>query len=541
MNNRAELVESARKLVAKARTDEAMELLATYVASEKEDPAAQSWRNAIVSLQSRWETLRYREIQQLSSQEQLGRQRSELVYATLALIQQIEEGRTAPAHETFVREKAVQTHRWLRWAMLGTLLIAVAVGLFWWANRDVPPPVSEDSDPPMQPTGLSCPDFSTQSAFNILVLPFRPYRGDPSSAHLAIGDRLAQEAERYGLRASVRPVDQPVTEIDPYPVGASEARRTANNCAAQLIIWGNTEPLPAGLEAGEVIRIDFAFAESDNFDFAVLELDETARVETVTTLSSIVSSGRLTESIEYNIRLLLGLVARESEQYAETIEILEKLPVDSTDPTASMLHRMILADTYLEQENYDRAKSAYAEVVAVNPDYSVARSNLALLYYREEAYESAAKQLDTLALLQPTDKTIARRQVLANIKAGQLYKVSPLLAATPNKRAAEKPIREEDLPQIRQEYQAKARELETEQRAADRVLRRDPDNVEALETKARTARNLGNFTESRQTLDRIQLIDPDNRLVPQLRDTVRLQLPVRNIRLAPPVDLRGGR
>lgn len=539
MKNREDILKEVRQLVAKAKTEEALALLAEHVESEAATPADRSWRDALAALRSRWENLQYQERQQLIAPDQAARERSQIVHATLATVEKLEQGLPAPRTDSFslTRERAEHTNRWLQWAMVGTVLIAVAVALVWWLNRE-PTGQSQATDEDKPPVAESlCPEFAEAADFNILILPFKPYRGNPSRAHLAIGDRLAQEARKYRLQASIRPLDLPVSEIDPYPVGAMEARQIASRCTAQLIIWGNTEPHPEGPSAGEVIRTDFAFAESDNFDFTLLELDGTANVATVQTLSSIVSSGRLTQSIEYNIQLLLGLIARESKQYAQTIEILEDLPIDTQDPTASTLQRMILADTYLKQEQFDAARRVYTDIVTAIPDYAIARNNLAMLYYRESDFEQAASQLDTLAELQPRDKDIARRQILANIKAGQLYKVSPLIDQATAEDTTDSPVRSEAVPQITREYELKETELKNEQRSAERILRTDPDNVKALETKARTAKNLGDLMEARQATDRLQRIDPNNRLVPELRDTVRLKLPSRNIRIAPSVNL----
>jgi tetratricopeptide (TPR) repeat protein len=535
MSKREDLLREARELIAQAKVDAALSLLNTQAGDAGASPSDRSWRDAITALQSRLETLEQREDQQLIAPDEGARERSQIVHAALNVIEKMEGQQAAPATASFTRERAVQTNRWLQWALIGTLLIAAAVLGIWWLNRATPPAAADaatDTSP------LVCPEFPAEAEFNILILPFRPYRGEPSRAHYAIGDRLGQEVAKYDLAASIRPVDLPYSDINPYPVAALEARRLAKGCGAQLIIWGNTEPHPDGPSAGEIVRTDFAFVESDNFDFTLLDLDETASVATVSTLSSIVSSGQLTRSIEYNIQLLLGLIAHESEQYAQAIEILEDLPVDEADPTASTLQRMILADTYLRQEEYDRARTVYEQVVDLIPDYTLARNNLAMLYYREEAFDSAARQLDTLAQLQPTDKEVARRQILANIKSGDLYKVQPLVErATLGEDTSQLPVRSAAVPQITQEYERKEQELQREQQAADRVLRTDPDNVGALETKARTAKKLGDFTTAKRVTDRLQRIDPANRLVPELRDTVRLQLPERNIRRAPAVNL----
>jgi len=109
-------------------------------------------------------------------------------------------------------------------------------------------------EPDMRPNEeLTCPDFTENSEFNVLLLPFQPDKKDELTPHVTIKRRLANKAATENLNASIE-IDKDYFEHHDTP-GATEASEAGNDCGAQMVIWGIWEKLPTGT----IISTDYKY------------------------------------------------------------------------------------------------------------------------------------------------------------------------------------------------------------------------------------------------------------------------------------------
>jgi len=484
------IIAEVRRLTANFETDQALEKLAAYLESAAPDQKA--WLNTILQFRAQWEKAQQDERLGISDPADLQRAYNQVNHQLLEALTAIEAGRK-PGGAGLAAPAAKG------WLIGGGLLLAALLGLAVWyftgGLQPVAPPVEEE------PTVGECPVFADNSQFNVLILPFKSLRGEALEIHSVIKDRLALESERYRLPASVKVRAMDFAKEE-YPSTGVEAAQLGEDCRAQLIIWGTTEAKPNG----DIILTRFRFLNlGERFSLTKLLMNEAMEVDTLSSLSSIATEGLLTEDIEYNIKLLFGIIAHESANDQLAVQLLEGAEVK--DSSASLLRGMIMADSYLALNDPEKAVSSYNRVIEQHPNYSLARNNRAMLLYQQQQYEAAAVDLCTVVENNPKDANARALRASAYLKANRLDKAEEDIEQL-SKQSSN--LRSTDVRQLSQELDQRKTQLLNEKRRADQQLQQSPTNVAALEQKAITSRNLGDYREAARISEQLLQQDPDN-------------------------------
>lgn len=484
------IIAEVRRLMANFETDQALEKLAAYLESAAPDQKA--WLNTILQFRAQWEKAQQDERLGISDPADLQRAYNQVNHQLLEALTAIEAGRK-PGGAGLAAPAAKG------WLIGGGLLLAALLGLAVWyftgGLQPVAPPVEEE------PTVGECPVFADNSQFNVLILPFKSLRGEALEIHSVIKDRLALESERYRLPASVKVRAMDLAKEE-YPSTGVEAAQLGEDCRAQLIIWGTTEAKPNG----DIILTRFRFLNlGERFSLTKLLMNEAMEVDTLSSLSSIATEGLLTEDIEYNIKLLFGIIAHESANDQLAVQLLEGAEVK--DSSASLLRGMIMADSYLALNDPEKAVSSYNRVIEQHPNYSLARNNRAMLLYQQQQYEAAAVDLCTVVENNPKDANARALRASAYLKANRLDKAEEDIEQL-SKQSSN--LRSTNVRQLSQELDQRKTQLLNEKRRAAQQLQQSPTNVAALEQKAITSRNLGDYREAARISEQLLQQDPDN-------------------------------
>lgn len=297
--------------------------------------------------------------------------------------------------------------------ILAIILVGI-IGFFVYYNVLKTKP----NKPSVTTTEKKCPDFKPQSAFNILVLPFKNYAAGPkNNLHVAFRDRLNRYAEKNNLNTSAK-----VSKIDPdnanYPDGKDEARAIARNCNAKLIIWGSYEKETSA--DFTIVTTEFQFLDIEKHpNYALLDLDVDNQLDTISSISSIASEGVLSSEIEGDIeKLLLGLIARSQNKEDIAIKYFES--VNPNDKKTSMLAEIALADTYISTNQPNKAIATYTKILDKRPKNTIALTNRAALNLQKGNYKDALKDTNKRIKINPKDKEARAARLHIQIKSGNV-------------------------------------------------------------------------------------------------------------------------
>lgn len=488
--NKPQLISEVKELLGNAETEEALNRLLEFLRS---DPKYKELYNLALQARARFRKAQQEDIQGLASSEQTKLAYNQATRQALQVVQWLEEGNLNP-DATFAEEKRQNRWPWVVGAI--ALLLIVAGGGYWW-YRSLQGETTE-------PSAASCPvQFSSSSIFNILLMPFQALDDKKLRPHLTIAESLDEFKKKYNIQCDLElfPEDRPVTIAT-----TDDASQQATQCQAQLIIWGTTE----GFTDNAIIKTHYKFfnkkgKEEDNLELSKLEWTEGSELDTVRTLSSIATSGVLTQAIEESIKLLFGLIAHETGQTASAIEMLEGY--EPADSAAHLVKGMVLAEDYLASKQEEKAWESYNEVLTIHPDYALARNNRGILNLKKENYEEAAEDLSVFLEKKPTDTVALEARGTAYLRAEQLKEAREDL----QKVQKLKRIPDRELNQKLEEVDKKIREEENTKAAAEADLRANPNNLAAWNLKATTSIKLGDYREAVKAGEAILRRDPDNK------------------------------
>ncbi len=363
--------------------------------------------------------------------------------------------------------------------ILGGILLVLISGLGFWIYTSTtttdPPPL------PPPPELLTCPPFTKNAEFNVLLLPFQPDKTDELTPHITIKRRLASKSAEENLNTSIE-IDTDYFENHDTP-GESEAVEAGNNCGAQMVIWGIWERVPTGI----IISTDFKYLGlTDQFGFQKLKLEGDGQIDTVFALSNIETQGHLTQDIEAIIDNYFGLIAGFSNQPQAAIESLEKGVPSTKDTAAFLLNQMTLADSYLAIGDNQSAYNVYDNILKVQPDYGFARNNRGVLLYQKGRYVEAVEDLDVKLGKTPNDADALIVRANANIKLDELYKAEEDLERAkiiqPNKLQVESTSKV-----LKKKKAEKMKTIE----AASNALKTNTNSLSALNNRAAAYESFG--------------------------------------------------
>lgn len=468
-----------------AEMDKAFNRLAEFLVS---DPKYRELHNLALQARARFQRAQRDEIQGLASSEQTKLSYNQATRQALQVVEWLEEGNLKP-ESGFA---APRSRRWPIWAGALALLLALAGGGYWWHQSRLPEPE--------EPQSAACPvAFNASSLFNILLVPFQALKGEKQLTHITIAERLENFAKAYNIQCDFETFPN---EASNRFLSTDDAANIADGCKAQLIIWGTTESISNN---NTIVNTRYKFVNrGDQLPLSKLKLTENTKLDTVTSISSIATSGVLTEKIEESIKLLFGLIAHETGNWPAAIDMLEEY--QTQDSAASLVKGMVLAQDYLASNQDDKAWESYNQVLEQHPDYALARNNRGVLNYQKGNYAEAAEDL-SVAL----EKDSANAEVL-EIRGSAYFKSDQLENAREDLQKA-KTLRKAPDRELNQKIEEVDQKIEEEKKAkasAEAELRVNPNNLAAWNQKAISSQKLGDYSEAVKASEAILQRDRDN-------------------------------
>ncbi len=502
--SKAQIVAEVRRLISEGQTEKALVQLIQFI---QEDTSLRPLLNLALQTKSSLEKVQNDESLGLISFENAKLTYNQITKQTLRIADALETGRLPE------EASAGSRFRWW-WVAVPAVVIGgiIAIALLLRKEGD------DETDIITDNTEIpDCPEFDTDAAFKVLVLPFQPLDGKLTKTHTGIIQRLSILSEQFGMFTSARTIDLDVNNDNVYPSNGRQAATIGNKCASQLIIWGTTE----SKNNRDIVLTRFKFLHlGEQFKFTKLKITEGANVDTLTSISSITTEGVLTEQVEANMRLIFGLIAREMNNEELATRLLAS--VETKDSAGVLLRGMALADTYLAMGETDKAIASYDEVLETHPNYGFARNNRGVLLLKEGQYAEAVTDLSNLTAQQPQNLEAHAALATAYVKADMLDKagreiesIEQLQRTTTTDSSGGQIKSSPTLPggvvsSLKREFQQKVAEEEKKKSKAEQTLKVNPNDIKALEQKAVASRNLGDYRTAAQTAERILSKDPDN-------------------------------
>ncbi len=466
-----QVIQAVKSSIAKADTPKALKELIAFLEANR------PYRS--MSKVARLAQAKYEGAERDFSQGLVEKEDANLVYnsvnrTVLQLVEDIENDDFDISHyEPAMRPSTGQRN--MTSVLIGIFLVlASGLGYYIYTTIKEPPPL-----PIVEK--LTCPDFTENAEFNVLLLPFQPNTKDELTPHITIKRRLASKSAEENLNTSIE-IDKDYFDHHDTP-GESEAAAAGNDCGAQMVIWGIWEKVPTGI----IIATDFKYLGlRDRFGFQKLKLEGDGQIDTVFALSNIETQGHLTQDIEELIENYFGLIAGFSNQPQAAIKSLEKGVPSTKDTAAFLLNQMTLANSYLAIGDNQAAYNVYDNILEVHPNYGFARNNRGVLLYEKGQYVEAVEDMDVKLAKTPNDADALIVRANANIKLDELYKAEEDLQRAkiiqPNK------LQLESTSKVLEKRKAeKVKMIE----AASNTLKTNTNSLSALNNRAAAYESLG--------------------------------------------------
>ncbi len=515
MDNKT-IAEKAKELVGQAETEEALRQLIAFL---KTDPRLNALERTATEAQAQWINTK-REV----TAGRISFEQAELVYnrvnnQVLRIADDLEEGATSSA-------LAAGSRVWYKnriWIFAAGILVLLAAG--FGITRLISGGTGAQGTP--LPSNR-CPDFSGKARFKILLWEYRAFL--KSDAEAAKGVPVALQNRLNSFIKRDWPVETRIYTVSdslPYPSQEDEALQ----CGVQLAIWGTTEKIAA---QEWVVITSYAFAEkwqlsrwslADGESWEKTEVTATlplagSFVDTISSLSSIFSQGKVAVNIESLLNIAIGLNATREQDQDGAIASLEN--VSTGDSTLALLSGMLLAENYSARGQEDKAMDSYQNVLSVHPNYGLALNNYAALQIKKGEFGEAIATLDNAVALAPDNTETLTMRGSAFLELNQLElakrdfsKARDILDRKTTQETDALAIRSVDkqtrVLEAKFGVLAKRVAFEKQRKAdAEQELRRNPGDVEALNTRAEASKNLGDYKAAIQSANAVIQQQPDN-------------------------------
>ena len=345
-----------------------------------------------------------------------------------------------------------------------------------------------------------CPDFDDKSQFNILVLPFIHFGEEISSFEESYRQRFNRFQSNLSFRTDTE-IYQKKGEETIAPANGEEATLYATECSdtVRLILWGTYERKISG----QVITTNnYKFLNiGDQFAFGQINIGGNLEPVTVASISSIATEGSATSEIE---QLLLGIASQQMGDPQGAIALLGEItpPDDST----LLLWGMVLADSYMEIGNKQKAIESYDKVLQIHPEYRFALLNRAMLKYQTGKTAEAIEDLDQQLRNDPKDNNALMSRATIYLKENQLDKAGKDISdleADPGERQKVTPLKKD--------YNSKIKKETERKKKAEAKLEQDPNNLQALGVLSESSIRLGEYQAALKANQQITKIKPENK------------------------------
>lgn len=485
--DKPQIIGKVKKLVGEGELEQAAQELVMGLAKE---PLYEALSQAAIQAQSLLQRTKKDEALGIISFDNARLNYNQVTHQILTIVDHWEDGKTSldPAPGvTSIKKNRI----WL-YAGIGVLIVIIA-GIFIFQSINNKPDVAQNVD--------DCPQYNVASPFNVLLFRFLAFGGTKVKTHEAIRQRLGALKDSYNLKMDIGTYnDRDDDQI--LPDNNEEASKIAEGCKAKLVIYGTEESQGEGKN---IITTRYKFLDlGEQFQFTKLRINERTEVDTVTSISSIATSGVVTGTLEQNIlKILLGVVALETNQTDTAIMLLKgAAPVDSA---SFMLRNMVLAEAFIKNDNPDEALMIYNEVLSEHPRYNFALENRAALLYKQGDYVAAVQDYNTRLENSPGDISTLTQRGAAHLKADNLEEARQDLEKVQKEKPQDTAIVRQ-LNIVRQKLEEK-RDMKEK---ADERLRVNPKDPKALNNKAEANKSLGNYEESINTAEQLIRQDPKN-------------------------------
>ena len=485
-----EIIQQVRKLVSSANTEKALAVLASHFDEGGADTV--DLFNEVLQLTARFE--------QTQKDEQLGTISSpdakvnynQVTSRVLDIVKDLENPSKVLKEKRRSPVMAI---------VGGSIAILAVAAYFLWPTK----------------TSNDCPGFAPNTDFDILVLPFRPIAGDLTLTHelFEIGLNRLIDDNQLNDKADVESYDPSFAQSDRYPTGNQDARSISDDCMTQLILWGRSEVLPA--ENMTILTTNYLFLEESeiHLDRQAIGMDtelestdismefpkQGRQIDTIASFSGL--SDNIPENLKARMKFLLGVFAHESGDNMATQKILEEWPADPFDPESTAIWGNLLADSYLKTNNTVKAEETYDKILKNDPDNQLARNNRAILYYEKGKYRDALRDLNTNLEKNENDTVALTTRSYIYMEADKLDRAEVDLERA-KQLDPDRPIITRWSEKLEEKKNTEKQKIE----AADKVLDKEKDNVNALLSKADAESNLGNYSIARKTAERVIALNP---------------------------------
>lgn len=238
----------------------------------------------------------------------------------------------------------------------------------------------------------TCPTFSEQARYRVLVLPFKQTgEKKASQPEIDIADGLnVLISKTPGLKNIAEADVNEQYDIEAQYPNFTQAAEIAEGCEAQMLIWGKINQ-----DARNEYKLDIRYK--------LISIDGTQTGDT--TLGNLLKmrdEGRnLTQDVEAVTRLMYVVLANQAKVAVlpELIAAAESPNPAASDVSATVDTSMLLglAQNHADHRKTDKAIEAYTQVLSAYPDNHEARVKRGSLLYEKGDYRAAASDLDVAA------------------------------------------------------------------------------------------------------------------------------------------------
>ncbi|MDX1939452.1 MAG: tetratricopeptide repeat protein [Saprospiraceae bacterium] len=473
--NPLSIIQSVRKLIREAEVEQALEQLIAFL---EQDRRYNELNRAATQALSQFQKTKNDETIGIISAENAKLNYNQAINQTLLILERLEAGKIT------LQEVGPSTRRNRGLLIGGSFIFLALVGfiLFKIFSKEE---ITNASD---------CPIYQTDAEFKVLLFPFQNFGSEKLNTHQAILRRLSAIDKDYNIKIDVGlyGANQDATLLGDLDKAAGKAKE----CGAQLVIIGTEEKQPQS----NIITTEYRFLE---LELKKLLVTEQTQIDTVNSISSIISSGTITGSIEQAILLILGLAASETDHTEVAIELLEQ--AQPQDSLANLLRNMVLADKYMSENELDKVWKLYDQVVIDHPDYPLARQNRAALYAQKGDYAAAINDLNVRVQVDSNKAEALEQRGVLFLKTEQLKKAKEDLEQAKKLDPTSKTI-----PNQIKKLDLKIEEQKRLKEEADQKLRTEPKNADALNQKASASKKLGDYKTAISNAEAALQQNPDN-------------------------------
>ena len=353
-----------------------------------------------------------------------------------------------------------------------------------------------------------CPKWGKGPSFNVMILPFKTLGKADAKAQpqIVLMDLLNGFSEKNAIAADIR-VNGSYDIEKTYP-SPTEAVALAQNCAAQMIIWGKINQ-----KADENYTIDVKYKLLD--EGGVKMTGDTS----ITRLLSSEKEGGFSEDIERVSRFLFVVIANRLQRSDVALKIMEQSLSSMVAPAGTGTKTGLVAEadtslysqmayTYANAGKHEEAIEAYSKVLAANPQNWSAMKNRGIARFAAKDFEGAAIDLQAAQAVakEPETADILQIQTEANLKSNRLEEAKTSLENYQKTRGS---VDKWTINQ-KEEYEKRLAIAEKERNKSEIAANKTPDDTKANLRAATSNLKLGDGKKATQFADRTLKKHPKN-------------------------------